>query len=753
MPGLKRSRWTRFRAQLAGRFGWAWQPLLYAGMLLGFFLSRALPDYQGHLAPLGVAFYAAVRGAGLSGPGALAVALSVVAGGASISLPQAVWIAAAVAGCHLLAPVFRLGRDGASPLRAAAVSMLAMAGPAYMVWGRSNLIQGLFLAVLSGVLAIVFTLGVAEAARGRFLRAGSPEAPVPAIVLLGAALCGMQGLSVGPGLSLRDVAAGLVVLSSAYVGGPTTGAAAGAVLGIVFLLATFGHSLAFSPQTAAAVSPLSMTYVVAGMVAGTFRELRKPGVGLAYCLGFLTYAAATLARAPELLSVMFSAMAATVLFWLTPRSWLQGFPAGLTPAPAPQSEEPEPEPVPAGLLERIAGMSHVFKEVGRSFEQVATVEVQPDAEPAKVFEQVAGRVCSGCSMYRHCWEKEYDRTQQLYADLWAQIERDGPLSLHRVPAVLEQNCIRPDQVAFTLNHLSDLYRSHHYWERRIEDGRTVVADYLRNVSRMLDRFVEEAGQSAAALRPEAPAALKVIAGVARIPKKGSHISGDSYAAEPLGAGRYFLALSDGMGVGRAAANESKQCVTLLRDILKAGFATDVAVRTVNSALLLHSPEESFATVDLSLLDLSTGRAEFVKVGAAPSFVKRGSDVTMVRMSSVPVGIINQVEVEPEFRLLRPGDLLVMLTDGVWDAVKTERDKERWLLDFLSRESSTDPEEIAESILARTVELTPEVEDDLTVLVARIDSADGAPPAKARRPSGADWVPLRRAPGRKGDAAN
>jgi len=273
----------------------------------------------------------------------------------------------------------------------------------------------------------------------------------------------------------------------------------------------------------------------------------------------------------------------------------------------------------------------------------------------------------------------------------------------------------------------------------------MVGGYLKNVTRMLDRFVEEAGSAGRALE-ERLAVYRVVSGMARLPRRGGAISGDSCVGTPLGGGRYLMALSDGMGVGQEAADQSRQCVNLLHQLLEAGFSTEIAVNTVNSVLLLRSPDESFATVDLAQIDLATGRTEFVKVGAAPSFIKRGSEVTVVKMSSVPVGIINQVEMEAEFRVLRPGDLVVMVSDGVWDVSQDDLDKERWLLEHLQRETSTDPEEIAESLLARARELAPDATDDMTILVARLDLITGTVDRQEARPApGADWVPVRRAP--------
>jgi stage II sporulation protein E len=290
------------------------------------------------------------------------------------------------------------------------------------------------------------------------------------------------------------------------------------------------------------------------------------------------------------------------------------------------------------------------------------------------------------------------------------------------------------------------------WTRKLEEGRVIAGDYVKNIARVLDRLADDASAPESS-RPAVPV-LRIESGIAKLPKRGGHISGDSFAAAPLGDGRYLMALSDGMGVGRGAALESKHCVNLLHKMLEAGFSVDVAVNTVNSVLLLRSPDETFATVDLCVADLTTGRAEFVKVGAAPSFCKRGSDVTVIKVASVPVGIINQVQVEPEFRVLRPGDIIVMITDGIWDVSTEEVDKERWIVNHLARETSSQPSEIAESLLAKALEVMPQSGDDMTVLVARIDlvgSQFDPIPQRTARPT-SSWAVARTAPRTKAKAS-
>lgn len=215
-------------------------------------------------------------------------------------------------------------------------------------------------------------------------------------------------------------------------------------------------------------------------------------------------------------------------------------------------------------------------------------------------------------------------------------------------------------------------------------------------------------------------------GAACAVKEGQEVCGDTYAVVPLNKGKLALVLSDGMGSGKQAANESGTAVRFLEKLLAVGFSVDIAVKTVNSMLLLRMPDESFATLDMAIFDHYSGGAEFLKVGSAPSFIKRVHEVTAIQSASLPVGILHQIEIEPIKVSLSPGDIVVMVSDGIVDAVCRGFDRENWVANFLRRTEETNPQEIADKILKQALDLASgEVRDDMTVLVTKIVERPGA----------------------------
>lgn len=203
------------------------------------------------------------------------------------------------------------------------------------------------------------------------------------------------------------------------------------------------------------------------------------------------------------------------------------------------------------------------------------------------------------------------------------------------------------------------------------------------------------------------------------------VSGDSDIVFPLSAGKVGLLVSDGMGTGERAAADSLATIRLLEKLIRMGYDRELGVKIINQTLLTRNRDESFVTIDLVVVDTQNGQLEFVKIGAAPSFIKRGYDIEVIQNYALPVGILHHVDVEPERRLLKEGDFLVMVTDGVLESQRELTNKDEWLCSLLRRvDDDISCQELASSVLAQSLQTTKgEVQDDMMVLVTRLVKED------------------------------
>lgn len=212
-------------------------------------------------------------------------------------------------------------------------------------------------------------------------------------------------------------------------------------------------------------------------------------------------------------------------------------------------------------------------------------------------------------------------------------------------------------------------------------------------------------------------------GVAKIGKGCSKISGDNFSMLELPGGKRAAILSDGMGAGQAAFRESAMVVEVLEDLLGAGFPKETALQMLNTAMVMGREEVKFSTIDMSILDLYTGKCEVTKAGASTTFIKRRDRVERIKSTSLPLGVMSKLDVDVSEYQLEDGDMVIMITDGIMDALPVgEQD---FLMQMIVEGTQIqNPKEIAHHILEQVLECSGQVPlDDMTVLVIGIWSLE------------------------------
>ncbi|MCD1261877.1 stage II sporulation protein E [Paenibacillus athensensis] len=215
--------------------------------------------------------------------------------------------------------------------------------------------------------------------------------------------------------------------------------------------------------------------------------------------------------------------------------------------------------------------------------------------------------------------------------------------------------------------------------------------------------------------------FEIETGVAGAAKGGDLLSGDSFSTVELGNGKFAVALSDGMGNGERARAESSTALTILQQLLQSGMDEKLAIKSLNSVLMLRSPDEMYATVDMALIDMYSANTTFMKIGSIPSFIKRGGEVLSISANNLPVGIVQDIDVDLISIPLQSGDIVVMMTDGIYDAPGHAVNKELWMKRMLQEIETNDPQDFADCLLERIFRYHHgEIQDDMTVVVARVE---------------------------------
>ncbi|MDW7649814.1 MAG: SpoIIE family protein phosphatase [Bacillota bacterium] len=493
----------------------------------------------------------------------------------------------------------------------------------------------------------------------------------------------------------------VIVLWASFWFGPGLAAATGALLG--FLLGVQGSGFIWLGV---------LTF--AGFLAGLFKPYGKLPTAMGFLLGsgILSLYIAGWESVPTELTVTASAIVFFLLGPVVPIR-LQALAPFLQRGPQDESERMRDL-----TAVRIKDYALVFRELSEAFGQAAGRELE-NAPPMTTFvEAVVERVCKYCPSRRRCWEKDLQRTYNALLRVLAELEGGQNYREMKSPDFFQKICRKRDEFLRTVSFLHELETYQHQCRLRVEESRDLVTMQLEGLSNTMFELAKEVREGVSEQHKRIKNQyFHVEIGVAQAAKGSADVCGDYYSYLELRDGKQAFIVSDGMGNGSKAHGESRSTVHLVEQLLLAGFRNEAVIRTVNTILQLRSSEESFATLDVLLVDTEKGEAEFLKIGAAPSYLRLRDRVREIKSPSVPLGILNEVEMKPVVVQMDDDALIVMVTDGIYEALPAQPD---WLKKYLAGQTLSHPQVLADEIIhhARVLSDSTELRDDLTVLVCR-----------------------------------
>ena len=192
----------------------------------------------------------------------------------------------------------------------------------------------------------------------------------------------------------------------------------------------------------------------------------------------------------------------------------------------------------------------------------------------------------------------------------------------------------------------------------------------------------------------------ITVGVGTRTREGQVVSGDCIRYFTTEEGVACILLSDGMGSGKQAREESESTIAMAERFLRAGISAVDCVRTIGPALKLRTQGKQFVTLDVSTIDLFNGTVDSVKCGAAPSFVRAVDGDGSVRVrrilsATLPAGLEESGEMDVTQFRMGDGDALLLLSDGIVDADGMDSG---WVESLLSESMHLSARELAARIV-------------------------------------------------------
>ena len=212
----------------------------------------------------------------------------------------------------------------------------------------------------------------------------------------------------------------------------------------------------------------------------------------------------------------------------------------------------------------------------------------------------------------------------------------------------------------------------------------------------------------------------------------AYVGGDFYDLIQLPEHRACIILGDVAGKGVQAASVSAAVRTSLGAYAWEGLMPAHAVRSLNDFFLGFSSLETFATVFMGVIDLSTGLLTYCSAGHPPALLlhPQDGDIELLSEQSGVVGAFREMVYRDGRVRLRPGDEVLLYTDGATEARKPDGTffGEIGLRDTVVRNIDAPVEELPERILSTLFDFTEShLDDDVALMTVRYDGL--------RRPEG------------------
>lgn len=759
----------------------------YLILISAFFLGNS--SISGSLLPMGATFFAALEGTAAV---KILTAAAVLTGTALNGSPGQIFVNAAgmLLFSVLSAPLKKTGSR--INIKAATILFVSLLGSMLILAGLRgfllyDILKSVFSSFISFVLYCIFRFAV-PVMSGKVKKAlldGEEAVSVTITAVL--VLSGIGMLQIA-GFSLRNILCVLLLMIFSYKCGAGIGAASGTLIGLII-----SASSEFTPSVAG-------TYALCGMLAGILGNLGRFGTAFGFMLGNMLLALYFNGTIESMLLLKEIAVA-IIPFLIMPKriiSMLTG--PFIRDSAAVEDKRGYSRRIREITVEKLQKFSKAFLDLSKTFAEIAETKIPSENQDINIlFDRVADRICSSCSLSMHCWGRNFYDTYQVMFNVVEKLETKGRVEESDIPGYFIDMCPRINDFVNAVNNMYELFKIDVVWKSRLCDSRLLISRQFEGLSRVITGLAGEINSQLNFLAPleDAIAAvllkenirarevvayknnwdkyevtilhnacggvrscinviekavsdavgrrmvrenevcsknregdcclklleaedLKLTTAIARAPKFGSKVSGDSFSFMNNGYGKYTLALSDGMGTGHNAAVQSKATLNMLESFLESGFDKDMAVSLINSVLVLRSDGDNTCTIDMSIVDLFSGEVEFVKIGAAPAYIKRGTGVDMIRSATLPAGILPGIDTELARRKVDSGDMIIMVTDGVIDSMAGDESGERELLAFIRQQESLNPQQVADLILCRAIECCDNKPfDDMTVLVAKV----------------------------------
>lgn len=581
------------------------------------------------------------------------------------------------------------------------------------------LIYDLIYSIVSGIVTYIFykifSNSVNVIRQYGIKKAFSIEEVMGASLLVSVALCAFSKIYIF-GLSITNIFSIMMVLFLGWKNGMLVGGTAGITIGMVL-----GIINSTTPILVA-------SYAISGMIAGLLNKLGKIGVILGFCVGnaVLTYFAN--GNTIPIITIREILVASLGLLII---------PKDINIDITEIIKETKCLPTTAGLLEekketanKLNNVSETILQMARSYDESAedTLGEKIEVESKNTFNEEVLNALEELED-NPLYEDILLNDEPILNEAYSVLEKNERIDIEQLVNILEKvnnyKLVKEgaeeslEQITKILNNTYRINKLNTIWKHKEASNKKVLANQLGGVSKVISSLAEDIKTEE--VKRNSSQKYKLIIGEAKATKNKSEVSGDSNIKSKLRDGKYMIAISDGMGSGQVAKKSSTMVIQMLKRLLTTGFDKDISIGLINSAVNLNSSEETYATIDISIIDLNTGNIEFVKNGACPTFIKSLNKVEVVKAVSFPAGVLDKIDLVVYDKDLKENDIIIMCSDGILESNTEYKNKELWLKEVLENITTNNVQKIADIIMQEAIDNGYGIaKDDMTIIVAKLE---------------------------------
>lgn len=204
-------------------------------------------------------------------------------------------------------------------------------------------------------------------------------------------------------------------------------------------------------------------------------------------------------------------------------------------------------------------------------------------------------------------------------------------------------------------------------------------------------------------------------GYGSLSSKQNELCGDNHLIKSYNNGHFLAAISDGMGKGFKAFEDSKRVLDALDSLTYCSTNIGTNIEILNLLYILQGYTERYSTIDAVDINRHNYQAIIYKLGATSSYIFH-EDKTFTKLENkcLPLGIEEDI-VQKEI-ILKNKDLIMLTSDGIFENVEEEKQ----LLDLIIKLKDENPQKIVYEVLEYTLHARVKVKDDMSMIILKIE---------------------------------